>query len=224
MENRYSDLNLAKEKVKLGHHRQFIGGMWDQIGGLQFEYLKSKGLKSHHRLLDVGCGSLRGGVHFIPYLDPYKYYGFDLNMSLIQAGLDVEIKNLGFSDRVDIKNFAAAANFEYPEHWPEMDAAVGISLLTHLNYDSLCLCLKKTAKYLKVGARFYATIFEVASGAELNAFEQIPGIITHASKDPYHYTRSKIEAAARLNGLECVSIEDFSHPRNQKMVIFERSV
>jgi hypothetical protein len=58
-------------------HRKAVGGLWDEIGRLQFDYFVSQGLVPHHRLLDLGCGSLRGGVHFIAYLDPDRYSGVD---------------------------------------------------------------------------------------------------------------------------------------------------
>ena len=38
-----------------------IGGLWDEMGKHQFEFLQSKGLEPQHKLLDIGCGSLRGG-------------------------------------------------------------------------------------------------------------------------------------------------------------------
>lgn len=222
MENPYTNKNLVKEQVVGGNYRQFVGGKWDELGSLQFEYLKSKGLKPHHKLLDVGCGVLRGGVYFIPYLAPLHYFGFDLNMSLIQIGLNVEVENLDLSQRVDVQNFAAAENFEYPPHWPSMDMAVGFSLLTHLNYKSVCLCLKNTAQILRPGGKFYATIFEVTDAQVNEACVQAGGVISYPLKDPYHYTRKSIEEAADTAGLTLEAVEDFSHPRNQKMAIFER--
>ena len=42
-------------------HRGVVGGMWDEIGKLQFEFMVKQGLKSEHKFLDIGCGSLRGG-------------------------------------------------------------------------------------------------------------------------------------------------------------------
>ncbi len=56
-----------------------IGGMWEIIGEVQFEFLVSQGLKPQHRLLDIGCGTLRGGRHFIAYLEAEKYTGIDLS-------------------------------------------------------------------------------------------------------------------------------------------------
>jgi hypothetical protein len=57
------------ELSRLGH-RGFIGGLWDELGRLQVDFPVSEGLEPAHVLLDIGCGSLRGGVHLIPYLEP----------------------------------------------------------------------------------------------------------------------------------------------------------
>jgi len=222
MENTYMDMELTRKLVAEGEHRGFVGGMWNEIGTLQFEYLKSKGLKPDHKLLDVGCGSLRGGVHFVSYLQSKKYYGFDLNLSLIEAGLNIEIPNMGLSDKIDLKNFSTAPGFKYPSYWPSMDMALALSLLTHLNYDSTCLCLKNTAKMLKKNGRFYATIFEVSPNMFASSVDQCADVTTHPSQDPYHYTRQLIEQAALEGGLRLIDIEDFDHPRKQKMAIFER--
>lgn len=222
MESRYSDPEIVREKVKQGKHRHIIGGMWDEIGQLQLDYMKSKGLTVDHKLLDIGCGSFRGGIRFIRYLTPGYYYGFDLNMELIKAGLEVEVKNAGLGHRVQIKNFAAGDNFQYSSHWPNMDAALGFSLLTHLNHNSLRQCLKKTSGVLKKGGRFYATIFEVSKALKDAPYEQIPGIVSYPSQDPYHYTHNEIESAAKDSGVKLIDIENFGHPRRQKMAIFER--
>ena len=50
---------LRKDEIKKGKHRESVGGMWDEIGCLQFEFLKKQGLLPEHKFLDVGCGSLR---------------------------------------------------------------------------------------------------------------------------------------------------------------------
>ena len=63
------------EGIKEMGHRQYVGGCWDEIGRLQFDYLVSQGLRPNHYLLDIACGSLRAGIHFIPYLEPGHYLG-----------------------------------------------------------------------------------------------------------------------------------------------------
>ena len=67
-------------------HRRAVGGMWEEIGKLQFNFLVEQGLKPGHFLLDVGCGRLRGGIHFIRYLEPEHYFGIDISKVLLAAG------------------------------------------------------------------------------------------------------------------------------------------
>ncbi len=84
-ENAY-DRQLTPAEINANLHRDFIGGMWDEMGPRQFDFLKSAGLAPHHRMIDIGCGCLRAGVHFVPYLENGNYYGIDINASLIEAG------------------------------------------------------------------------------------------------------------------------------------------
>jgi hypothetical protein len=61
------------------------------MGGLQFTLLFQAGLRETHRLLDVGCGSLRGGRLFIPYLRAGHYYGVEPNEWLVEEGIANEL-------------------------------------------------------------------------------------------------------------------------------------
>jgi hypothetical protein len=72
-------------------HRYYVGGMWDVNGKLQFDFLVQEGLKPEHSFLDVGCGSLRGGLYFIKYLDPGNYLGIDKEKKLIKIGIKKEL-------------------------------------------------------------------------------------------------------------------------------------
>lgn len=49
-----------------------VGGMWEEIGMLQFQFLVAQGIRAEHRLLDVGCGCLRGGIHLTGYLSRWS--------------------------------------------------------------------------------------------------------------------------------------------------------
>ena len=49
------------------------------------------GLQPKHRFFDIGCGSLRGGVHFIRYLDKNNYFGTDISSELIKVGIKKEL-------------------------------------------------------------------------------------------------------------------------------------
>jgi hypothetical protein len=84
--NSYYDLQLTPEEILAGEHRPLVGGLWSEIGQLQFEFLRRNGLLPVHKLLDAGCGALRCGIPIIKYLNPGNYYGLDINESLIAAG------------------------------------------------------------------------------------------------------------------------------------------
>src|SRR3954453_12915254 len=101
MESCYFDQKWVEAVVAAGRHREVGGGEWETIGRLQFEFLQREGLEPRHHLLDVGCGSLRGGVHFVRYLDPQHYFGIDMNESLLTAGYEIELANAGLCSRLE---------------------------------------------------------------------------------------------------------------------------
>jgi hypothetical protein len=78
------------EQVLQRRYRNYMRASQDYgwMGAYQFEYLLRLGLRERDSLLDIGCGSLRGGRLFIPYLLPGRYHGIDRDVSLIQEGLD----------------------------------------------------------------------------------------------------------------------------------------
>ena len=58
---------------------------WLALGKMQFDYLLEHGLRPSHRMLDIGCGNLRGGWWFIDYLDAGNYYGIDISPDILVA-------------------------------------------------------------------------------------------------------------------------------------------
>jgi SAM-dependent methyltransferase len=77
----------------LADHRDYVGPreQYDVIGAAQFALLYALGLRAHHRLLDIGCGSLRAGRLLIPYLEPERYTGVDPNRWLIDDAIEAEL-------------------------------------------------------------------------------------------------------------------------------------
>jgi SAM-dependent methyltransferase len=83
-------------------HRAYVGPAerYDVIGATQLSLLYSLGLRSHHRLLDIGCGSLRAGRLFIAYLDAGCYTGLEPHRWLIEQAIQKEIGE----DQIEIKS------------------------------------------------------------------------------------------------------------------------
>jgi cyclopropane fatty-acyl-phospholipid synthase-like methyltransferase len=61
------------------------------IAAMTFNLLTTLGLRQHHSLLDVGCGSLRIGRLLIPYLNRGKYFGIEPNTWLVEQGIKREL-------------------------------------------------------------------------------------------------------------------------------------
>jgi cyclopropane fatty-acyl-phospholipid synthase-like methyltransferase len=157
----YDDSGVIANAVADGRHREVIGGLWEQLGNLQFEFLASHGLKPTHHLLDIGCGSLRGGVRFAAYLEPGHYWGVDSNQSLLDAGYTIELAQAGLSDRVPRENLLCDDEFRFARFGRMFDVAIAQSLFTHLSANRIKLCLDRLATVMKPGGRLFATYFEV---------------------------------------------------------------
>ncbi len=219
----YYDREMIAGEVARGEHRKMVGGLWEELGLLQFTCLQSNGLKPGHTLLDIGCGCLRGGVHFARYLEPGHYFGIDANQSLIDAGRQVELVAEGLVDRVPQANLRCCEDFDIEAFGVEFDMAVAVSLFTHLPAAHLRVCLERLAPQMHPGGRFFASFFLLPKGAPFSSpFAQTPDITTHPTTDPYHYRVEDIRNACLGLPWAARIIGDWAHPRNQKLVVFER--
>jgi cyclopropane fatty-acyl-phospholipid synthase-like methyltransferase len=209
---------LAKEEIDKKLHRDFVGGLWEELGQLQYDFLKSQGLKPFHKLLDIGCGCLRGGLHFIKYLEEGNYYGLDINSSLIQAGI-LEIEEAGLEDKHP--RLLVDDQFRLDNFREDFDFIVSISLFTHLPMNIIIRCLSEVRKHLKSGGVYFSTFFEAPKSAYLDKLTHHPGeIITNYDSDPFHYSFQELSWMASTSRLEIKLIGDWNHPRNQKMAAF----
>jgi SAM-dependent methyltransferase len=75
------------------HYRAYVGPPedYDLIAATTFNLLTTLGLRQHHSLLDVGCGSLRIGRLLIPYLNRGKYFGVEPAEWLVAEGIKQEL-------------------------------------------------------------------------------------------------------------------------------------
>jgi hypothetical protein len=90
--NDQEDLGLG---LKPGdpQYRAYVGPPedYDLIAAMTFNLLTTLGLRQHHSLLDIGCGSMRIGRLLIPYLNRGKYFGVEPNEWLVEEGIRREL-------------------------------------------------------------------------------------------------------------------------------------
>jgi SAM-dependent methyltransferase len=224
MDNKYYDENYIREQLKLGNHRQVVGGMWDEIGALQLKFMKSRGLQPDDLLLDVGCGSLRGGVKFVEYLNEGCYFGIDISSALLEAGYAQEIASRpDLAKKLPWPNLQCTDSFDAVSFGKQFDYALAQSVFTHLTLNSIRLCLENLHPVMKPGAKFCATYFqtpddEPSGVSRRNEF----GVVTCGHRDPYHYRMSDFQHLIRGLPWTLDDELDWNHPRGQRMLVFSK--
>ena len=158
------DRCLTEEEIRLGFHRAFVGGMWDELGRLQLEFLKCQELLTTHSLLNVGCGALRGGVRFVDYLNSGLYCGLDKNELLLEAGR-YELERAGLSEKQPV--LLVDDSFSVGRFGRHFDCAMAQSVFTHLPMSQIVQCLVEVRCVLGAGCEFIATFFEAPHTAFL---------------------------------------------------------
>jgi SAM-dependent methyltransferase len=213
--NRYWQ-ELTRDEIKAKKHRGFVGGEWDEIGRLQFDFVVARGLRPEMKLLDVGCGCLRGGVHFVRYLNDGNYYGIDINQSLLDAG-KVELREAGL-DRKTVR-LRRTERFDAGSFAVKFDFAISVSLLTHLDANQIIYCFLQMKRVMHERSSFFFTFFEAPILSVDDSYPQEGGRpVTHLTRDPFHYTRQNMTHFAEAAGLQLIHHGHWNHPRNQKMV------
>jgi len=157
LENAYLDHTQIQGAIEHSEHREVVGGLWDEIGDLQYRFLIEHGLQPHHTLLDIGCGSLRGGVRFIRYLEAGNYIGVDSNLSLLDAGFGVELQAAGLQDKLPRENLVCLLEFDFHRLGRQFDFALAHALFTHLTFNRIRRCLQQLAPVIRIGGHFFAT-------------------------------------------------------------------
>ena len=60
--------------------------LWKLKRDFQINFLKNAGLEPQHYLLDIGCGTLRGGIPLIDYLNVGNYTGIERRRKVLEEG------------------------------------------------------------------------------------------------------------------------------------------
>jgi SAM-dependent methyltransferase len=206
-----------------GWHRRIIGNVeyWDYLGRLQLDYLVERGLEPQHYLLDVGCGPLRAGIHFIEYLEPGHYAGVDKRDTVLETARIVELSRRGLVAKEPV--LLASELFEFGKLERTFDYAIAQSVFTHLPFNSISRCLIEMGRVLRPGGRFYATIFENPQGKlYLDDIQQSETAVTHYDSDFYHYDLDTIRFACEGTGLSLGYEGEWGHHNHSKMLVFTR--
>lgn len=186
-------------------HRDYVGGHWDEIGSLGFEFLVDNGLTPDDVVVDLGCGALRIGRHLISYLDDGNYLGIDHNEWLIKAAIDSELpQGPGKSE------FVVSGDFEVDKFTKTATVGIAQSLFTHMTADEIDACLSRVFGW-SPDMVLYATWHICETPRE------------HPERGHdewgFHYTVEEIKAMADRAGRNITWVGEWGHPRGQHMSV-----
>jgi SAM-dependent methyltransferase len=149
---------LARARPRKQRHA-LVGrsDLWQMKRAFQIDFLRANGLRPGHHLLDIGCGSLRGGAALIEYLDPGRYTGVDVREeALAEARQEMARENLT-GKRPNI--VLASDGLNALRFTCKFDVVWAFSVLFHLGDEILETCFALAEKYLEPDAGvFYANV------------------------------------------------------------------
>jgi SAM-dependent methyltransferase len=173
------------------HYRSYVGSPedYDLLGATQFTLLLAAGLRETHRMVDVGCGSLRAGRLFIPYLRPGHYFGVEPNRWLVEEGIKHELGD----DIVRVKRptFRFVEDFSLSAFGVDFDFALAHSVFSHTYPDLALTGLRGIAEALAPQGKLFGTFIEnfaegepstggsgwLYPGCVIYAWEEMQGLI-----------------------------------------------
>jgi SAM-dependent methyltransferase len=185
-------------------YRAFVGPPedYDLVAAMTFNLLTTLGLRQHHSLLDVGCGSLRIGRLLIPYLNRGKYFGVEPNEWLVDEGIRrelgetlVQIKRptFFFSDSPETITQAKTA----------FDFALAQSIFSHCGLDLIKGWLSAISRSLAQDGALVATFLIGEEDAAQKGW---------IYPDCVNYRPATLDRAAKDLNLR-FEILDWKHPR-----------
>jgi len=195
------------------HYRAYVGPPedYDLIAAMTFNLLTTLGLRQHHSLLDIGCGSLRIGRLLIPYLNRGKYFGVEPNQWLVEEGIKrefgealLEIKRPTFflSDSPEVITQAKVS----------FDFALAQSIFSHCGLDLIKGWLSAVSRSLAPDGALVATFLMGEEDCDKTGW---------IYPDCVNYRPTTLEHAAENVNLH-FEILDWKHPR-QTWALFAAS-
>ncbi|MBI4219108.1 MAG: methyltransferase domain-containing protein [Chloroflexi bacterium] len=184
--------------------RAAVGGMWEDMGRFQLQVLQRLGLQPEHRLLDIGCGALRGGLQFIRYLEAGNYVGLEASPSLLKAG-ERYLKDDGLgSKRPELLH---TSDFSFREvEGRTFDYLLAFGVFTDLPGPEVRDCLLNLPRIMHAGSIFAAT------------YMRGPHVAADPTRISFRYPWWFFESLADESGLSIAPVDGLNHPKGHSIL------
>jgi cyclopropane fatty-acyl-phospholipid synthase-like methyltransferase len=126
-------------------------------GKVIFELLLKLGLKKHHSILDMGCGSLSVGQYLIPWLHKNRYHGLEPEKWLIDEALKKELPK----DIMEKKNpqFNYNKDFNLKCFNKKFDFIIATHFFVHASKSEIQKCYSQLNDIKKENGLFLCNFF-----------------------------------------------------------------
>jgi len=123
---------LQERANKIKAEGIFLGGVpqrFEIAGRTLLITLLSEGLHPYSKVLDIGCGCLRGGYWLIHFLDKNRYFGIEPNKKMLDAGLQYLLEPGLYEEKNP--HFDNNSDFNFDVFKEKFDFLVALSIWTH---------------------------------------------------------------------------------------------
>lgn len=129
--------------------------LWKMKQDFQIKFLKQRGLLPIHKFIDIGCGTLRGGIPLINYLNIDNYYGIDVRQEALNEGKKgLEEEGLIFKN----PNLIFFKDFNLLDLGVKFDIMFSFSVLFHLEDSIVKSCFEFIARHISDDGVLYANV------------------------------------------------------------------
>ncbi len=172
---------------------------------MQFDYLIGHGLRPEHRMLEIGCGNLRGGWRFIRHLEPGHYYGIDISPDILIAAQDT-IVEMGLRGRLPFLTPVRDLTLRFlPD--AHFDVVHAHSVFSHSPLPVIEECLAHVGRVLAPGGWFDFT------------FDRTEREEHHVLREDFYYRTETLVALAERHGLRARFMDDWEElPHGQSKI------
>jgi len=193
-------------------HRKAVSWphLYDHTGVHTFEVLKDLGLKPEHTLLDVGCGSLCSGRHFLFYLEPGNYHAVEPNTWLIDAVVEKELTE----DWPGLKEMHLHSfdDFKLSRIGRTFDFVLAHSIFTHASQAQVKTIMNEARRVMYAHSVFAATYYYASADSDEPGWTSPSGV---------SYSHEFIERTAAECGLGIERLK-VKHPVGHTWAVMRR--
>jgi len=161
------------------HARAGSPQLWRMQREFQFDFLKRMGLERTQVLLDLGCGTLCGGLPLIEFLERGHYFGVDVRADVLDEAR-AELREAGLEHKAPV--LLHATDLGSLELGRSVDWIWAFSVLLHMEDSVLERAFELVGRHLAQDGCFYANV-RTEGGAAGERWQEFP-VVTRAL-EPY---------------------------------------